>query len=385
MQNFIYQNPTRVHFGKGVIAELGPELAARGARRVLLVYGRESIFNNGVYDQVSATLKDYDIDLVEHGGVQGNPLLSHTRAGIQKGRAGGIDAVCAVGGGSVIDEAKAIAAGISHDRDIWELFSGTAQSRTVLPLFAVLTLPATGSEMNGICVITNEETDEKSALVIPSVLNPVASFLDPQTTFSLSAKQTAYACTDIISHVLEAYFTTPAESLPVQDRLLAGVAKGVVDAMAIIQKNPEDYAARAAFMWSSTMAWCGICQAGVPSPSMPNHALEMPMSAVYDIAHGAGLSVVIPAWTRLAGEKHEARVCRFVEEVFGEKVHNVEAAAETLKTYYQSIGSPVTFAEAGVPDPDIDKLTDLALRSFVQRKMTDYKEELIRSIYQGCL
>ena len=385
MQNFVYQNPTRVHFGQGVIAELGPELTARGVRRVLLVYGRESILKNGVYDQVAESLKGNGVELVEYGGVQGNPLLSHARAGLDKGRAEGVDAVCAVGGGSVIDEAKAIAAGIPHDGDLWEFFSGAARPTTVLPLYTVLTLPATGSEMNGISVVTNEETDEKSALVIPSVLNPVASFLDPQTTFSLSAAQTAYACTDIISHVLEAYFTTPAESLPVQDRLLAGVARGVVDAMAIIQQNPRDYAARAAFMWSSTMAWSGICQAGVPMPSMPNHALEMPMSAVYDIAHGAGLSVVIPAWTKLAGQKHQARICRFVEEVFEQTAGDVEIAAMVMKSYYQSIGSPVTFAEAGVPDPDIDKLTGLALRSFVQRNMTDYQEELVRSIYCACL
>jgi alcohol dehydrogenase YqhD (iron-dependent ADH family) len=221
--------------------------------------------------------------------------------------------------------------------------------------------------------------------VYPGVLNPRVSFLDPRVTMTLSTAQTAYACTDILSHLMEAYFTTPAERLPVQDHLIEGVARGTVEAMSTIMKRPADYDARAAFMWAATLGWSGICQAGIPDPTMPSHALEMPLSAVYDIAHGAGLSVVIPAWIEQAGARHQKRILGFFKAVFNAEPGALDAAATQLRHYYRTIGSPVTLAEAGVPNPNIDRLVALASRAFVQRKMTDYTEDLIETIYRACL
>jgi hypothetical protein len=201
---------------------------------------------------------------------------------------------------------------------------------------------------------------------------------------SLSEKQTAYACTDILSHIMEAYFTTTAETLPVQDHLIEGLARGVVEAMAIIEETPHNYEARAAFMWAATLGWSGILQAGIPDPSMPCHALEMQLSAVYDMAHGAGLSVIIPAWIQNAGSNHRTRVSRFIKAVFGLDTSSTDEMAEVFRQYYRRIGSPVTFSEAGFPTPDIDRLASLASRALVQRKMTDYTPKLITAIYRDC-
>jgi alcohol dehydrogenase YqhD (iron-dependent ADH family) len=381
MNNFTYANPTKIQFGRGVIAQLGDELNRLSTRKVLLVYGGGSIKANGVYDAVVAQLAANGIAFVEHGGVQGNPVLSHARDGVAKARAESVDLVLGVGGGSVVDESKAIALGAASDIDVWEFFAKREAPQTALPTVAVLTLPATGSEMNGIAVLSNQETDEKNALVCPALLNPKVSFLDPESTFSLSARQTAFACTDILSHLMEGYLTTSAGHLMVQDQLIEGVARSTMESMAVIMETPTDYDARAAFMWSATMAWSGICQAGIPGAGMPCHALEMPLSAVYDIAHGAGLSIIIPAWMRVAGAKHEQRILRFGRCILGlEAPGSIDEVADALTAYYRSIGSPVTCTEAGIA-PDIGHLTRLALDAFTQRGMTDYTEPLIREIY----
>ncbi|MBN2525327.1 MAG: iron-containing alcohol dehydrogenase [Deltaproteobacteria bacterium] len=385
MQNFTYVNPTKIHFGEGAILKLGEELKALCVERALLVYGKASIFANGVHDAVMQQMATAGVEVVEHGGVQGNPVLSHTRAGIEKARHHEVDAICAVGGGSVIDEAKAICAGVNTNVDVWDLFTMKASPGEVLPLLAVCTLPATGSEMNGICVVTNEETKEKIAMVKPGALNPKVSFLDPEVTKTLTAEQTAFACTDILSHIMEAYFTTSAKRLPLQDNLLEGVAKATVEAMDLIMAHPDDYDARAAFMWAATMAWSGIAQAGIPGPSMPCHALEMPLSAVYDIAHGAGLSVVIPAWIRHSAKGHLSRIAAFAKAVFKVDACDAASIASALRVYYRRIGSPVTFVEAGIAHPDMDRLVQLASASLAQRGMTDYTPKVVRAIYNECM
>lgn len=381
MNNFSYYNPTKIHFGRGAIDQLGTELAAFGIRRVLLVYGGGSIKKSGVYDAVTAQLKALGILVVEHAGVQGNPVLSHVRTGVKLAKENEVDLVLGVGGGSVVDSAKAIALGAAADCDVWAFFAKRETPQKTLPVMDVLTLPATGSEMNGICVVSNEETDEKNAVVCPGLLNPVASFLDPETTFTLSLTQTAYACTDILSHVMEGYLTTSAEHLPVQDRQLEGVMLAVMEAMNILQKDPQNYEARAAFMWSATLAWSGIGQTGLPNWGMPNHALEMPLSAVYDIAHGAGLSIIIPAWIRVAGEPHKHRILKFGRTILGIETTSVDEVADALIDYYRSIGSPVSCKAAGIT-LEVERLTELAFASFKQRGMNNYTRELIRAIYE---
>jgi hypothetical protein len=385
MHNFTYYNPTKVHFGRGVINTLGDELNALGARKVLLVYGRDSIKRSGLYEMVCRQFEDAGIDWVEHGGARGNPVLTHARAGIELARRAGVDAICAVGGGSVIDEAKAISIGVPATEDVWEFFAGRAQPDRVMPLVTVLTLPATGSETNGISVLTNEQTLEKVALVRHGLLNPRVSFLDPEITFTLSIAQTAIAGVDIISHMTEGYFTTTDRQAIVPDNLLEGVIRAVMTAMDGIQKDPRDYNARAAFMWSASLAWCGLLQAGLGGWGMPCHALEMPMSAVYDMAHGAGMAVITPAWIELAGGRHEHRIRLFAERIFALKTDNLNDVANRFREFYRSIGAPTTFAAAGVVDPDIGRLAKLALESFNHRGVTGYDLDLIEAIYRRSL
>jgi len=385
MNDFTYCNPTKVHFGRAAIDSLGGELTAIAAKKVLLVYGGGSIKSNGVYKRITDALNISKVEYVEHSGVKGNPMLSHARDGVAVAREYNVDLVLAVGGGSVIDEAKAIAAGVVATCDIWDFYSKKEVASDMLPLFAVSTLPATASEMNGISVLTNDETLDKCAVVAPGVLNPQVCFLDPATTFSLSLEQTAFACVDIISHLTEAYLTTSAESLPVQGRMIEGLAKSVMEAMSRIMDDSEDYDARAEFMWCATLAWNGIAQAGVPQWGMPCHALEMPMSAVYDIAHGAGLSVITPAWIQHAAGMHRARLLAFGKHILGIQAGDASDVAHALKNYYQSIGAPVSFADAGVADPDIDLLSNLSHSSFVSRNIPGYSRDEISAIYRNSL
>lgn len=385
MNDFTYDNPTKVHFGKTALDSLQSELQAYSVKKALLVYGGGSIKNNGVYERVTGALAECGVEYIEHSGVKGNPMLSHAREGVMLAREHSVDLVLAVGGGSVIDEAKAIAAGVVCSCDVWDFYSKKETVSAMLPLFAISTLPATASEMNGISVLTNDETLEKCAVVAPGVLNPKVCFLDPTTTFTLSLEQTAFACVDIISHLTEAYLTTGADSIPVQGRMIEGLAKSVMDAMSKIMVDPKDYDARAEFMWCATLAWSGIAQAGIPQWGMPCHALEMPMSAVYDVAHGAGLSVITPAWMIHAAELHPARLCSFGKHVLGVLSDDITGVAQALKDYYQSIGAPVSFAEIGVPDPDINTLTDLSHSSFVSRNIPGYSRDEITEIYRNSL
>ena len=384
MNNFQYYNPTRMIFGKGVTGSIAAELKAAGAKKVLLVFGQNSIKSSGLYDSIISQFADESIDVVDHGGVKGNPLLSHAEAGIAKVKANNIDWICAIGGGSVIDEAKAISAGAVSSENVWKFYTKEAAVTKTLPLAAVSTLPATSSEMNGISVLTNEQTEQKIALVCPGVLNPKISFLDPELTRTLSKKQLAFAAADIISHLTEAYFTTNADNLCVQDRLTESIVLSVMESHRNFSHDPDDYDSRAAFTWSAALAWSGLIQAGIPFAQMPCHGLEMPMSGVYDVAHGAGLSVVIPAWIKAVGSRHENRILKFGKNVFGRQCSTVAEVADMFIEYYNSIGTPVTFEQVGMTDPDIDKLAGMAFDSFAQRGVSGYDIDVIKSIYELC-
>ena len=296
MNNFIFQNPTKIIFGKNILNKVGEEVMKHG-KNVMLVYGKNSIKENGVYDAVIASLKGVNITAIEFPGVKGNPILSHARQGVVKAKENNIDVILAVGGGSVIDESKAIAAAAVSDNDVWDLYLGKAVMKNALPIVCVLTLPATGSEMNSGSVLTNDETQEKFSMG-GMYTYPKASFLDPEITYTLSLQQTAYACSDIMSHLMEAYFTTTSKFLPIQSGYAEGIIKGVMTSMLALMKDPNNYEARASLMWGATLGLNGIGAAGVPGASFPSHALEHPISGVYDIAHGAGLSITTPAWLK---------------------------------------------------------------------------------------
>lgn len=384
MRDFIFQNPTKIIFGENASAKLG-DVASNYGDKALLVYGQKSIKKNGLYDKIINQLKTKKIEFVEHGGVKANPSLKHGREGVKKALDNKIDFVIAVGGGSVIDEAKAIAAAVASKQDIWDFFTGKAMVTRVLPLVTVLTLPATASEMNGNMVMTNEETKEK--LGMGNIrLHPAVSILDPLLTYSIPLQYTAYAAVDMVSHLTESYFNNDGGWTVLQKYYVEGMVKTVMEALSRVLNKADDAEGRATLMWAATMAWNGINLAGVGTATTPCHKLEHPISAVYDIAHGAGLSIITPAWLTLQLENKTAKIARFAREVFKiEKDDDMAAAAagvEALKKWYRQIGAPISFKEAGIKNPNVVQLTDLVLKSVTDNKIPHLNAEFITKVYE---
>ncbi len=381
MNPFVYENPTKLRFGINSVASLSQEIIRYG-KAVLLLYGSGSAKTNGSYDQVKEQLEQAGCRIIEHGGVSGNPLLSHTQQGVDLVRQHSLECVVAVGGGSVIDEAKAIAAGALYSGDLWDFYAKTATVTKALPIISILTLPATASEMNGFSVLTHDKTHEKNAIGAAPILNPKVSFCDPSFTMTLSKEQTAFAAADIISHLTEGYFTTSAEILNPQDALIEGAVRSVIETMALLQKNPQNLEARSSLMWTATLAWNGILQAGIPHAQLPCHALEMPLSGIYNIAHGAGLAIITPHWMRAMSDVHGSRIKRFGENVFGVS-DSVELVINALKETYKKFGAPLSMKEVGVDEIDRERLIQDGVNSFTNRRISGYDERIIRKIYES--
>jgi len=358
MQNFTFSNSTKIIFGKAVVAKLAPE-AAKAGSKALFVYGGGSIKKNGVYEVLIAALAKEGIAVVEHPGVKPNPVLSHVRAGVKKAKENKCDLVVAAGGGSVIDEAKAIAAGAKCEGDVWDFFCGKAEIRDALPLFTALTLPATGSEMNSGCVVTNEQTAQKfSAMGAP--LFPRASVLDPETTMTLPKAQVANGAVDAIAHIIEGYFTTKDSDAAVTDEIVHALARSVISSTERILKDPSDYNARASMMWSATLALNGLASCGYAGTCFINHAIEHSLSAIYDIAHGAGLAIVMPAWFKHHLETAgPARLEKFGAAVFGTKT--AEATIKAFEDFFHKAGAPIRLSDVKIPAKDIPRIAENAM------------------------
>lgn len=388
MQNFTFENPTRILFGKGMIARIGGE-AARFGTKALLIYGQGSIKKHGVYDQVVASLNEAKIPFAEFCGVKSNPVLSHTLKGIEAARSEGADVIIAVGGGSVIDESKTIAAGVkaAPGDDIWDFFTFKKKITGALPVLTVLTLSASASEMNNGAVITNEKSAQKLAINSPFI-QPKTSILDPTALFSLAPQYTAYATVDVITHMLEGYFNNREPESPLQDRLVESIMKTVMESTERALRDPQNYNARANLMWSATLAFNGLTTAGMGFVSFPAHMIEHSLSALYDIAHGAGLSIVLPGWMEYAVRKNPAKFARLAKEIFGiSKVDETQSALEgiaRLKSWFAAIGSPVSLKGANIPEGDIDRIADNASRTAAVWGMKAYSKEVIAEVLGLC-
>jgi alcohol dehydrogenase YqhD (iron-dependent ADH family) len=356
MQNFTYHNPTKIVFGQGTLEQIGTEAVPFG-KKALYVYGKGSIKKNGVYDKTVASLKSAGIELVEFGGVKANPVLSHTHEGIALAKREKVDLIVAVGGGSVIDEAKAVAAGAVVETDVWDFYILRNKIKRALPLLTVLTMAATGTEMNGGTVITNETTKEKLGLGNPC-LYPKASILDPTTLMSVPADQTAYGAVDAVTHLLESYFTQEDKYTPIQDRYVEGIVRTITEITEAQQKNPNDLTARATFMWAATLAWNGLAPSGVGNWSTPNHLIGHSMSALYDTAHGASLSISLSGWMPWYAEQPNgsARLAQLGKAVFD--VSGAKATIEAFRRWFCAIGSPTTLADIGVDDAGLKKIAE---------------------------
>jgi hypothetical protein len=302
-----------------------------------------------------ASLAESNITCTQFGGVVSNPLLSHAREGVTLAKRDQVEAILAVGGGSVLDEAKATAVGALADEDVWQFFTGKEVERA-LPVFTILTLAATGSEMNGNSVVTNAETQQKYNISSPHVY-PKVSILNPELTHSVPLNYTAYGAVDAIAHVIEGYFTKqPGTRL--QDRLVEGIIKTVIETTDLIMAEPSHAKARASFMWTATLALNGLTPAGIGAYSFPNHMIEHALSGIYNIPHGAGLSIVMPAWMKWYLPKNPSQFARFAKEIFG--LDSGEAGIEALEQWFVAITSPVRLHEVGIAATDIEAIAENA-------------------------
>ncbi|HOF03982.1 MAG TPA: iron-containing alcohol dehydrogenase [Syntrophales bacterium] len=387
MQNFIFENPTKVIFGQGQIRRIGPE-AARFGKKILLVYGQGSIKKNGVYEQVRASLDESGLMVCEFPGVRSNPVLSHAVRGIEIAKREGIEVVLAVGGGSVIDTAKTIAAGARTAHDVWDFFIYKETVQAALPVLTVVTVAASASEMNAAAVITKEEGRQKYSIRSLHV-QPKVSILDPSVLFSLDRKYSAYSAVDAITHMLEGYFNnTETGASPLQDRLVEGLIKTIMEATDKILVHPGDYHARAEMMWAATLAFNGLTTAGMGQIALPVHMIEHSLSALYDIAHGAGLSIVLPGWMEWQRQEKERRFARLAREVFDvAAVDDGEAARlgiEKLRLWFAGIGSPVTLGEADIPETDIGRIAEHAVALAGVWGLKTYTREAIAAVLDFC-
>ena len=414
MNDFNFYSPTRFVFGRGACDRTGSALSEAGFASVLLVYGQGSVVRTGTLDRVRTSLDAAGIAYRELGGARPNPEVGLVRTGIELARdAEGVDAIVALGGGSVIDTAKAIALGVPYDGDVWDFFCKRAVPAAALPVASVLTIPASGSEASDSCVISNDELGMKCG-VNTDLNRPALAIMDPELTFTLPSYQTAAGITDMISHVMERFFSGE-KGVPVTDHIACGLIRAAMEAAPRVMADPADYDARANLMWVGTLAHNGIAGCGLNVPGARDgdwtcHGMEHELSALDTrITHGAGLAVIFPAWMRYVWTAHPERFLAFAYEVFGiepvdpadddlvgideeitpeRAVHDaVTCAIDELQDFFVSLGMPRTLGELGVTEADIDRLLE-GLRVTRGERFGTFRKltlEDARAIYRSAL
>ncbi len=359
MENFKFYSPTQFVFGKDTERETGELLANFGAKKVFLHYGGGSIKKTGLYDRIIESLNKRDIDYVELGGAKPNPVDSLVYEGIELCRKESCDFVLAVGGGSAIDSAKAIAAGVKYDGDFWDFFDNKASIEDALPVGVVLTLPAAGSEGSVATVITKEDEGLKRGTG-SDLLRPKFAVINPELTYTLPAWQTAAGVVDMMSHIFERYISK-TEDVILTDRLCEATLVSIMEAARTIVKEPENYEARATICWAGTIAHNGILGVG-RQEEWTTHGLEHELSALYDMTHGAGLAVLFPAYMAYTLGEDVERYYRLATKAFGvpENHYDKRAVAlegiKRLKEFFSEVGMPITMQEAGAKKEDVPKL-----------------------------
>ena len=361
MNNFVFYSPTEFVFGKATEMQVGALARKHGARKVMIVYGGGSVVRSGLLDRGKQSLQEAGIEYCLMGGVQPNPVDTKVYEGIEFCRREQADMLLPVGGGSVIDTAKAIAAGVLYEGDFWDFYIGKTKVTKALKVAVVLTIPAAGSEGSGNTVITKLDGLQKLSLRVPEVLRPVFSIMNPELTYTLPPFQTACGVADMMAHIMERYFTNTQE-VEIGDRLCEGTLMAIINEAPKVMRNPEDYGARANLMWAGMIAHNGTCGVGCEE-DWASHFLEHEISAIYGVTHGAGLSVIFPAWMTWMVEHNVGKIAQYAVRVWGvpESEDKKAVALEgigKLKAFFSSLGLPVTFKELGVENPDIDRLAD---------------------------
>lgn len=382
MQNFDYMTPTRLIFGKEAIEKLPAVMNAFG-KRVLLTYGGGSIKKLGLYDKVISMLSDYEI--FELPGIQPNPKYDPSvLEGVRICKEKQVDVILAVGGGSVLDCSKAIAAGACYEGDPWDLITYKVKAKAALPIVDILTLAATGSEYDCGGVISRTETNDKIGYMDP-LLFPVCSILDPQYTFTVSKKQTAAGCADAMNHTIEQYFA--ADTTLLNDGFCESMLKSLMVNTRKCLENPEDYTARAEMMLCCTYGCNGILSLGNSHSGWPCHGIEHALSAYYDITHGEGLAIITPRWMRhILNERTIDRFVKYGVNVFGidptlPKQQIAEKAIDETYRFFESINIPMHLREVGIDDSRIDEMAHhIAVNEGLDKAYAPLTEDDIRQI-----
>lgn len=390
MNNFVFYSPTEFVFGKATEMQTGALAHKYGARKVMIVYGGGSVIRSGLLDRVKHSLQEASIPFCEMGGILPNPTDTYVYKGIDLCRSEKADLLLAVGGGSVIDTAKAIAAGVLYEGDFWDFFIGKAEVKRALKVGVVLTIPASGSEGSGNSVITNSQTLQKLSLRVPGVLRPAFSILNPELTFTLPPFQTACGICDMMIHIFERYFTNTTD-VEIGDRLCEGTLTAIMKEAYRVKQHPDNYGARANLMWCGMIAHNGTCGVGCEE-DWASHYLEHEVSAIYNVTHGAGLAVIVPAWMKFMSEHHPEKLAQLAERVWNvpssEDLEDMALTATSrLKHFFHYLGLPTNFRELGIEHPDIDRLVENLHRNkgeYVGNYVKLTREDT-RAIYQLAL
>ncbi len=389
MKNFVYNIPTKIFFGKGQIEKIGEEILKYG-KKVLLVYGKGSVKTNGIYDKVVEILNKNGIEFFEVAGVDPNPRTETVYYGADICKKNNIDLILAMGGGSTIDCAKAIGLQSKYEGDFWtDFYIGGKKEliKEVTPVASILTLAATGSEMNGSTVISNTAVNMKVGFNHPK-LKPVFSVEDPEYTYSVSRYQTCAGAVDIMSHLFEQYFSAEKDGF-MQNRLIEGLLKTIIHYAPIALENPRDYEARANIMWTSSMALNELVTYGKESTDWATHQIEHQLSAVYDITHGIGLGILTPAWMKYV--LSDENIHRFVD--YGKNIWNLsgtdreiaEKSIEKTREFFTSLGCPASLSEINIDDSHFEEMAANAVFRGNLGSMKKLTKEDVVEIYKLAL
>jgi len=376
MENFKIDNPTVLHFGRNVVRDLGKTVEKYG-RKVLLIYGGGSIKKNGIYEEVMGQLKQINAEVIEFRGIKPNPIVEDVNAAAEKGKQFQPDVILAVGGGSVIDSAKVISLAIPCEHSAWRIMINMAKPTTAIPLITVLTLAATGSEMNSIAVLQNVETHKKIP-IRNDLIYPKHSFLDPQYTFSVPKDYTAYGIVDLITHAMEAWFGEGSATL--SDRFVCSIILEAMEYGPALLDDLNNYELRARIMYAATQALNGLTMYGRVSGEWGVHAIGHILSLLYDIPHGATLSVAYPAWLKLMKDRIPQRILEFGKVVFN--TSTAEKTISALENFFSSIEAPVRMNEIGIGEDKKPEILDMMIKNKVNGMHYKLSKEDIEKIVE---
>lgn len=367
MSNFSYYTPTHVYFGRGTQNQVGALVRAQGCKKVLIHYGGQSARRSGLLAQVEASLDAAGVAHVQLGGVVPNPHLSLVYEGIELCRREGVDFILAVGGGSVIDSAKAIGYGMCMDGDVWELYNHTRRATGCLPIGVILTIAASGSEMSDSSVITKEEGGIKRGYN-DDICRPKFAIMNPELTMTLPDYQTACGCTDILMHTMERYFVQ-GDAMEITDSIAEALMRTVMKQAKILRDDPKNYDARAEVMWAGSLSHNGLTGCGHDGSDFASHRLEHEIGGMFDVAHGAGLAAVWGSWARYVYQNCMPRFVRFARNVMGVEAELSDDAAalrgiELMEDFFRSIHMPTCFSELGI-QPTQEQLEEMAHKCYL--------------------